>query len=86
MAGAVYALCALTAAGCAALLLRGFGRTGARLLLWGGLCFVGLTLSNVLVFVDLVVFPDVNLYTWRNVATLVAMAVLVYGLIWDSGV
>jgi hypothetical protein len=85
MAPAVYALCALTAAGCAVLLLRGYGHSGARLLLWGGVCFLGLTVSNVLVFVALVIFPDVNLYTWRNVAALVGMAALVYGLIWDSG-
>jgi hypothetical protein len=85
MAGLVYALCALTAFGCAALLLRGYRRSGARLLLWAGLCFLGLTVSNVLVFVDLVVFPDVNLYTWRNVAALASMSVLVYGLVWDSG-
>ena len=83
MAAVVYALCTLTALTCAALLLRGYGRSGARLLFWGGLCFLGLTISNALVFVDLVIFPDVNLYTYRNLAAIVAMVVLVWGLIWD---
>ena len=86
MAGpTIYLLCALTALACAALLLRGYGRSGARLLLWSGLCFVGLTLNNVLVFVDLVLVPSVDLFTWRNLAALGGMGVLLYGLIWDGG-
>ena len=32
---------------CATLLLRAYGRTRKRLLLWSGLCFLGLTLSNM---------------------------------------
>jgi hypothetical protein len=80
----VYLLCALTALACAGLLLRGYARSGARLLLWAGLCFAGLTINNVLVFVDLVVVPDVDLFTWRNVAALAGMAVLLYGLVWDT--
>jgi hypothetical protein len=79
----VYLLCALAALACAALLLRAYARSGARLLLWAGLCFVGLTLNNVLVFVDLVLVPSISLFTWRNLAALGGMAVLLYGLIWD---
>jgi hypothetical protein len=79
----VYLLCALTALACAGLLLRGYARSGARLLLWSGLCFVGLTLNNVLVFVDLVLVPSIDLFTWRNLAAVGGMAVLLYGLIWD---
>jgi hypothetical protein len=84
LAGVIYAACALTALACAVLLLRGYRNSGARLLLWGGLCFVGLTLNNVLVFLDLMVVPDVSLFTWRNLAALGAMSVLVFGLIWDA--
>ena len=40
-----------------ALLFRGYARTGARLLFWSGLCFVGLSVNNVLLFFDFVVFP-----------------------------
>ena len=38
------------------LLFRGYARSGLRLLLWSALCFVCLTLNNVLLFVDLPVF------------------------------
>ena len=83
MGPAVYLLCAATALACAGLLLRGFRRSGARLLLWAGLCFVGLTVNNALVFLDLVVVPNVDLFTWRNLAALAAVATLLYGLVWD---
>lgn len=80
----VYTLVALTAAACAVLLLRGYRQSGARLLLWGGLCFLGLTLNNVLVFVDLLLVPQIDLYTFRNLAALVALGLLLYGLVWDA--
>jgi hypothetical protein len=84
MAGVVYLLCALTALLCAGLLLRAYGRGRVRLLLWSGVCFVGLALNNVLVFVDLVVAPQVDLFLWRNTVSLLAMGILVVGLIWDA--
>jgi hypothetical protein len=84
MGGLVYALCALTALLCAALLLRAYVQHHARLLLWSGLCFVGLTLNNVLVFVDLLLAPQIDLFLWRNLMGLSAMALLVFGLIWDA--
>ncbi len=84
MGAAVYILGALTSLACAVLLLRGYARGRKRLLLWSGLCFVGLALSNVLIFLDLVVFPQVDLYYWRLGTTLIAMALLLYGLIWES--
>jgi hypothetical protein len=65
-------------------LLRAHARAGTRLLLWGGLCFVGLTLNNVLVFVDLVLVPTVDLSVWRNLAALAGVAALLYGLVWDE--
>jgi hypothetical protein len=84
MAGIVYVLCALTAASCAVLLLRGYRASGARLLLWGGLCFLCLTVNNVIVFLDLMVVPSVDLFIWRNAAALLGMALLVWGLIMDA--
>ena len=84
MVGVIYALCALTAAACAWMLLRTFARSGYRLLLWGGLCFVGLTLNNVLLIVDKFLVPYVDLSTWRLVLALLALIVFLYGLIWDS--
>lgn len=84
MSGLVYLLCALTALICAVLLLRGYFQTGARLLLWSGLCFVGLTANNTLVFVDLHVVPDQSLLLWRNISALLAISLLLFGLVWDS--
>jgi hypothetical protein len=80
----VYTACALTAAACAVLLLRGHARTQSPLLWWSGLCFVLLTINNVLVVIDLVVLPDVNLFLVRNAAALAGMLLLLYGLIWSS--
>lgn len=84
MATLVYALCALTSSACAFLLLRGYMRGRLRLLLWSGLCFGGLALNNVLLFVDKRVVPDVDLSVWRTVPALVGIALLVYGFVWDT--
>ena len=84
MPGGVYILCAVTSLVCTVLLLRGYKKTGVRLLFWSGLCFAGLTLDNVLLYVDVIVVPDVNLAIWRKIPGLIAIFVLVYGLIWDS--
>jgi hypothetical protein len=84
MAGAIYGLCALTALLCAWLLLQAYVRSRYRLLLWSGLCFVGLTLNNLLVVLDKLIFPLVDLSLLRTGAALIAMIVLLYGLIWDA--
>ncbi|HEY7489497.1 MAG TPA: DUF5985 family protein [Candidatus Tectomicrobia bacterium] len=78
----IYTLCALTALLCASLLLQAYCRSAYQFLLWSGLCFVGLTVSNALLVVDKLVFPAVDLSTWRLVTGLLAMLVLLYGLIW----
>ena len=84
MAAMVYILGALTSLACALFLLRGYSRGKKRLLLWSGLCFAGLALSNLLIFVDLILLPGRDLYLWRLATTGVAMALLLYGLIWES--
>jgi hypothetical protein len=84
MGPAVYILSALIRASCALLLLRGYWRTKQRLLLWSGLCFFALTLSSVLLFLDLVMFPQVDLYLWRLLVAATGMLLLLYGLIWES--
>jgi hypothetical protein len=77
----VYGLCALTAAACAALLLRGYLRTRFRLLLWSGMCFIGLTLNNLLLILDRLVLPEVDLSPWRFGIALAAVILLLCGLI-----
>jgi hypothetical protein len=85
MAPYVYFLGALTTLLCAVLLLRGYYRGRQRLLLWSGLCFAGLTVSNTLLFVDLVLLPTaIDLYLLRLATAAVAMLLLVYGLIWEG--
>jgi hypothetical protein len=83
MATLIYALCALTSVACATLLLNGFRRSGARLLLWAGLCFAGMALNNVLLFVDLGLRPEIDLSTYRSLPTAVGLALLTYGLVWE---
>jgi hypothetical protein len=83
IAAGVYVLCALTALLCAVLLFQAWSRTRVRLLFWSALCFAGLTASNVVLVVDLLIVPDVDLFVWRNIVSLLSAAVLLYGLIWE---
>jgi hypothetical protein len=74
----------LVAGLCAILLLRAYGSVRKRLLLWAGLCFAGLSISNALLVADLFVVPDVDLYRWRLATAAAAMLMLLYGLIFES--
>jgi uncharacterized protein DUF5985 len=81
----LYLLAVLTCLACTVLLGRSYMLTGVRLLLWGTLCFVGLSISNVLLFFDLIVFPtDVDLRLWRLAAALAGLLFLLYGFIWED--
>jgi hypothetical protein len=84
MAAIIYLLCALTALTCTFLLVRAYLRGRYRLLLWSGLCFAGLTLNNLVLVLDKLVLTSVDLSIWRTSVALIAMAVLLYGLIWDA--
>lgn len=84
MAVTIYLLCTLTSLACAALLLASYRRTGHRLLFWSGLCFAVMTFNNILLTLDKVVFPDVSLTPWRLVSALVAVALLLFGLIYEK--
>ena len=83
MAEAVYLLCALTSLGCAAALLRTYVLRRSRVLLWSSACFIGLAATNVLLFIDLVVFPGTDLSLPRAALGAAAVLALVVGLIWD---
>lgn len=84
MAGIIYGLCAFTALLCAGLLLLAYARSRYRLLLWGGLCFVGLTINNALVIADELFLKTADLSNWRAEAALLSMIILLYGLIFDT--
>ena len=84
MSTVIYILCALTSGACAVLLWRGWRRSHARLLFWSSLCFVGLSLNNLLLVLDTRVMPQTDLAIIRLLPALIGSALLVYGLIWDS--
>jgi hypothetical protein len=84
MAEAVYVLCALTSITCAWLLFRGYRASRARLLFWSSLCFVGLAVNNVLLVLDQVLIPGLDLSLMRTGSALVAMTILLVGLIWEE--
>lgn len=84
MTRALYVATCLTTLLCAILLLRAYFNVRRRLLLWSGLCFVGLTVSNILVITDLVLFPTIDLYSYRLASETIGIAFLLYGLIWDT--
>jgi hypothetical protein len=85
VAEAVYVLCSITSAACAILLLKGYLRSRTKLLFWSSICFVGLAAHNALLFVDLVMLPDIDLFYLRNTIGLASLCVLLYGLIWEHG-
>lgn len=81
----LFSLAALTSFACMVLLFRGYARTGVRLLLWSGLCFIFLTANNVLLFFDLIVWPtQFDLRPYRLVAALAGIACLLYAFIWEA--
>ena len=84
MAQAIYFLCTLTSLACAVLLLRGYALSRHRLLFWSGLCFSGITLSNVLLVLDFVVLPATDISTPRLLIALVSMGLLLFGLVWEE--
>ena len=66
------------------MLLNGYRANRTALLFWSSLCFVGLAVNNVLLFVDLVIAPEVDLSLLRSCVALAAIMALVCGLVWES--
>lgn len=83
VAAVVYLLCAATAGACAFLLLRAYSRQRVALLLWSGLCFVGLTLNNVALIADRLIFPGMDLWLMRALPAVLGIGALLYGLIFE---
>ncbi len=78
-------LAAATSISCMVLLFRGYARTGARLLFWSALCFVFLSVNNILLFVDIIVLPtQVDLRLYRILASLAGVLCLLYAFIWEA--
>ncbi len=79
----VYILCFLTSAACAWLLGRSYKASGARLLLWSSICFFFLAANNLVLVVDLVLFPWMDLRPARLLLALAAVLSLIWGFIWE---
>lgn len=84
MSEATYILCAATSIVCAVLLVRGWAASRQRLLLWSAACFVGLALNNLIMVVDVLLVPNVDLMLLRHLTAHAAMAVLLVGLVWEG--
>ena len=81
----VYILCFLTSAACAWMLGRSYFRSGTRLLLWSAVCFLFLAVNNLLLVLDLVVWPDdVDLRIPRLLLSLAAVLSLIWGFVWEA--
>ena len=80
----LYLLCALTSLGCTVLLTGRYRKSRVDLLFWSAVAFLAFTVTNVLLFVDLVVVPGVDLALWRNGFTFGGVIVLLYGLIHNN--
>lgn len=80
---AVYLLCLVTSIACAGLLLRAYRRNRTKLLLWTALSFVLLAFNNLFLVADLVIFPELFLWPWRQAAAVGAIGVLLYGFTWE---
>lgn len=80
----VYSLCAAAAAVCTFLLARAYFRNKIKLLLWSSICFAGLTLNNLALWVDKLLLPSLDLSILRTSIALLSMIVLLYGLVWNA--
>jgi hypothetical protein len=87
----IYLLCLATSLLCAILLARGYRASKARLLLWSSLCFAFLSINNILLVIDFVVYPDtdmafagVSFAVIRSITALTGLLLLIFGLVWDS--
>lgn len=83
LAALVYLLCFLASSACALLLGRSYRRAGARLLLWSSLCFTFLAINNLVLVIDLLLLPAVDLRLWRLLLALAGVGTLLFGFIWD---
>jgi hypothetical protein len=80
----LYLLAVLTCLVCTVLLFRGYRASGARLLLWSAICFVFLTLNNLLLFFDLPVFTQIDLRPYRLATAFVGLLFLLYAFLFET--
>ena len=81
MVALIYTLCALTSIMCAFLLFRTYWERHFSLLCWCGLFFAIQALSDVVLVVDKLIVPEIDLSLYRYGIALTAFSFLLYGLI-----
>jgi hypothetical protein len=84
MAELIYGLCTLLSLAIAVMLWRQQRRVPARLIYWTALCFSGLALSNLVLVLDKVVFPELDLRVLRHSISLVSIGLLLFGLVYED--
>lgn len=48
------------------------------------MCFAGFFLNNVLLIIDLRLIPETDLSLIRSLPVLAGLALLIFGLVWDT--
>ncbi len=79
----IYLLCVATSLLCAYLLARSYHRGRTRLLIWSALCFALLAANNLILAVDVLLLPAIDLSLLQMATSLGAVAVLLFGFIWE---
>jgi len=54
------------------------------LLIWSAICFAMMALNNLVLAIDVLLLPDVDLTIPRAATALLGVAVLLYGFIWET--
>ena len=79
----IYLLCVITSLLCAYVLARAYRRAKTRLLAWSALCFALLAVNNLVLAVDILLLPDVDLSILQLLTSLSAVMVLLYAFVWE---
>jgi hypothetical protein len=84
MAELIYGLCTILSLAIAVMLWRQHRRSPTRMIYWTALCFTGLALSNLVLVVDKLVFPDLDLRVLRHSISLLSIGLLLFGLVYED--
>jgi hypothetical protein len=84
MAELIYGLCTVLSLSIAVMLWRQQRRVPTRMIYWTALCFTGLALSNLLLVIDKLVFPELDLRVLRNSVSLLSIGLLLFGLVYED--
>jgi Family of unknown function (DUF5985) len=79
----IYMLCVITSLLCAWLLARAYLRAKTKLLVCSALCFALLAVNNLVLAVDVMLLPNVDLSILQLLTSLAAVMVLLYAFVWE---